>query len=399
MRWLAVAVLVVMAACGGGSDSTATTTAPGPTPLTDDQAARLAQSGFANLQSGGAVFEAHSAFVAGERETVSIYGQVDWANHTGRVLVRADGADAGVTEVYWTKDAVLERRPAMDALVEARGGPAQPWITRPPEPATRQLHRLIALVAALASEQPDNALLIQQTPGSAFVRDDVLRGTPVEVLRYGSRNLHWLSQADGLLVRFDGNSAGGTAPTVIDILERRAGELPAPPRADVVTAESLGELYTAFAGASLKPQPNEVDRWFVAAMVPHHRLGVELLEIAQPRVHDVRVRRLVFAMGDYHHSELHHLERRLQQWGVAEAQRYPGHLAPATLEELRRLAGRPHDVAWLQAMIEHHEGAVAIAQRQVSEGDDADLRRLAATVAEVQRAEIEEMKGLLSVLV
>lgn len=249
MRWLAVVTLIVMAACGGGgADSTATTTIPGPTPLTDDQAARLAQSGFANLQSGGAVFEAHSAFVAGERKTVSIYGQVDWANHTGRVLVRAEGVDAGVTEVYWTKDAVLERRPAMDALVEARGGPAQAWIARPAEPATRQLDRLIALVAALASEQPDNALLIQQTPGSAFVRDDVLRDTPVEVLRYGHRTLHWLSQADGLLMRFDGNSAGGTAPTVIDILERRVVEVPAPPQADVVAGAALGELYEAFAG-------------------------------------------------------------------------------------------------------------------------------------------------------
>jgi hypothetical protein len=251
VRWLAVAAaVVVLAACGGGGVAdTSSTTVPGPVPLSDDQAARLAQSQFANLQVGGAVFEAHSAFLVGEpRETVSISGEVDWVSHTGRALVRADGRDAGVAEVFWTKGAVFERRPAMDVLVEARGGPAQAWIVRPAEPSARQLDRLIALVAALASEQPDNALLIQQTPGSAFVRDEVLRDVPVEVLRYGNRNLYWLSQADGTMMRFDGNSAGGTAPTIIDIVERRPVELQPPPQADVVTAESLGELYEAFVG-------------------------------------------------------------------------------------------------------------------------------------------------------
>ncbi len=247
MKWLVVAAAVVMAACGGGDSSSTTTLSSGAVPLSDDQAARLAQSGFANLQSGGAVFEAHSAFLVGEpQETVSIYGEVDWAGHSGRVMVRADGLDAGVTEVYWNKGIVLERRPGIDMLVEARGGPAQAWIARPAEPSTRQLDRLIAIVAALATEQPDNALLLQQTEGSAFVRNDVIRDVPVEILRYGTRNMHWLNQADGLLMRFEGNSAGGTAPTIIDILERRTVQVPAPPEAEVVAAETLGELYDAF---------------------------------------------------------------------------------------------------------------------------------------------------------
>lgn len=142
-------------------------------------------------------------------------------------------------------------------------------------------------------------------------------------------------------------------------------------------------------------QPNEVDHWFVATMVPHHRLGVELLEIAQPRVHDVRVRRLVFEMGGYHHDELHHLEHLLAQWGVAESSDFPGGLAPTVLDGLRATTGPDHDTAWLEAMIEHHEGAVMIADRQVNEGVDAELQQLARTVAEVQRSEIAAMKALL----
>jgi len=146
-------------------------------------------------------------------------------------------------------------------------------------------------------------------------------------------------------------------------------------------------------------QPNEVDRWFVATMVPHHRLGVELLEIAQPRVHDVRVRRLVFEMGDYHHSELHHLEHRVHEWEVSESVDFPGNLAPTVLDELRATAGPDHDLAWLGAMIEHHEGAVTMAERQLDAGTDVDLKRLARAVIEVQQAEIDVMEGLLSALI
>lgn len=145
-------------------------------------------------------------------------------------------------------------------------------------------------------------------------------------------------------------------------------------------------------------QPNEVDRWFVAAMVPHHRLGVELLEIARPRAHDVRVRRLVFQMGGYHHSELHHLEHLQAEWGVPEASEFPGALSPTVVDELRATVGPDHDVAWLEAMIEHHEGAVAIAERQMREGSDDELRQLAAAMAEVQQADIDVMNDLVTTL-
>jgi len=145
-------------------------------------------------------------------------------------------------------------------------------------------------------------------------------------------------------------------------------------------------------------QHHEADARFVATMVPHHRLGLELLALAEPRVDDVRVRRLVFQMSGYHHDELHQLEHHLAGWGLAEAEDYPGHLPPKVLTELAGTRGPDHDRAWLMAMIEHHEGALVIAHRQLDKGRDADLRRLAAGVVEVQRIELDRMRELLEVL-
>lgn len=249
----AVTVAAVLATgCGDGTgDGAAGDAAPtgsaGVVALSDDQAARLAQVGYDNLLAGGARFEGNSAFLAGDAtETVSVFGEVDWAGHSGRVIVRAEGVDAGVTDVFWDRDAVYERRPDMDALIVARGGPAEAWIARPADPSGRQLDRLLAIVAALAAMQPENALLIQQTPGSGFLRTDELRATAVDVLRYGERNLYWIAQADGALLRFEGNSAGGNAPTVVDIVERRTVSIPPPPADVVVPVAEIAELYDAF---------------------------------------------------------------------------------------------------------------------------------------------------------
>ena len=62
--------------------------------------------------------------------------------------------------------------------------------------------------------------------------------------------------------------------------------------------------------------PTVVDARFVAAMPPHHRLGLEMIELGSPLVSDVEVRRLIFEMSGYHTHELHELEHLLEHWGA-----------------------------------------------------------------------------------
>ena len=238
-------LFAVIAACTNG-DSTPNSD---PTPLTNDQATRLAQAGYQNLLAAGAEFEANSAFLGVQpTETVRLIGVIDWENHIGRAVVSGTGPTTGLTEVYWDETTVLERWPGMDGLVSSLGGPDQPWVARSPEPATRQIDRLLALVVGLAIEQPENAILLQQTEGSAFMRTDTLRDRDVEVLRYGMRNLYWLAVDDGSMLRFEGNSASGSAPTVIDFLRLGPVDVPRPAAADVVPVSAIPEIYAAFTG-------------------------------------------------------------------------------------------------------------------------------------------------------
>jgi len=239
---LAASIVLTLLGCGDNSPA-------GPRPLSRVQSERLAQAAFLNFQAGGARFEANSAFLGnGNNVALTLTGEIDWKNHVGRAVVRGDGPDAGLIEVYWEETFVLERRPAMDELVSSRGGPTTPWIMRTPEPTKRQLDRMLAIIVGLAAVQPDNAVLLLQDESNVFVRPDELRGTKTEVLRFGERNLYWLDATDGTMLRFEGNSTAGNAPTVIDFLERGPVDIPRPIESDVVPREALAEIYDAFVG-------------------------------------------------------------------------------------------------------------------------------------------------------
>jgi uncharacterized protein (DUF305 family) len=140
---------------------------------------------------------------------------------------------------------------------------------------------------------------------------------------------------------------------------------------------------------------SQTEAEFVAAMVPHHRLGVELLQIAEPRVNDVRVRRLVFEMASYHDADLHHLDHYLSGWSLAEAEVYSGWLDPQRVRALESLSGAEFDVAWLEAMIEHHEGALDLSVQLVDDGGRKDLVTLATGILKVQSRELAQMRQLL----
>lgn len=202
----------------------------------------MADVQFDNYDVGGARFEVATTFTV-TGDTLYLSGSVDWMNHEGRATVRATGAESGITEVWWNETVILERRPSLDAVLAGLGYESVRYLARPPATSTRQIDRAIAIVMALASEERQNPVLIQQEDGSAYLRDDTLRDSDVEVLRYGQRNQYWLSVDDATLMRFDGNSANGSAPIVVDLLQRGVQDIPRPADAEVLAIDAVPEIY------------------------------------------------------------------------------------------------------------------------------------------------------------
>jgi len=238
LRWMAVVSLaVVLAACGDDAQTNAERT------LTPAESAMLANALFENVERGGATFAL--AVQVGDGASINLQGEVDWVEHLGYAQVSARAVEQGVREVFWSDDAVLEARDDLDPLLRQAGLPDAPWVVRDPDPVGRQLDQTLALVTGLASEQRDNPVLIEQEPGSAFVRTDTLRGTDVVVLRYGQAATYWLAADDGRMLRFESDNSTGTRPVVFDVLEFREVTIDGPPVELITDVADLGDIYPA----------------------------------------------------------------------------------------------------------------------------------------------------------
>ena len=234
---LLAAVGALAPACTSSNKAT-----PSERALTFEEATLLASVQKQNYDDEGAIVRVNTAFTA-TGDSMSMEAEIDWPGHQGRGLLSATGMENGIDEVFWVTDTVLERRPALNVVLTGRGFTGIDFVARPPDTATRLLDRAIAVVVGLAAKEPDNALLVQQKPGSAFLRNDVLRGTQVVVLRYGERNLYWLDAKTGEMLRFEGNAAGLNAPIIVDVLERGKRTITFPLVSAVVNVDEITQIY------------------------------------------------------------------------------------------------------------------------------------------------------------
>ena len=66
--------------------------------------------------------------------------------------------------------------------------------------------------------------------------------------------------------------------------------------------------------------------------------------------------------------------------------------------DLNRLEGRAYDIAWLEAMIDHHDDALHMSERILERAQHDDLIALAATIIDAQTAEIALMETMIEEL-
>ena len=86
--------------------------------------------------------------------------------------------------------------------------------------------------------------------------------------------------------------------------------------------------------------------------------------------------------------------------GVAELRsdgaRFRRHDDDQDMNSLMAATGPEFDRMWLTMMIEHHQGAVTMAQDVLATTANPDVEKLAKAVVDGQKKEITTMKGMLS---
>jgi len=70
----------------------------------------------------------------------------------------------------------------------------------------------------------------------------------------------------------------------------------------------------------------------------------------------------------------------------------PGMMDEGRMVALEDLQGQGFDLAFIETMSEHHEGAIEMAETVLAEGENAEVAQVAESIIEAQRAEIDQMR-------
>jgi uncharacterized protein (DUF305 family) len=153
-------------------------------------------------------------------------------------------------------------------------------------------------------------------------------------------------------------------------------------------------------------QNNAADVAFVTEMIPHHQQAVAMSALVPDRSTDPAVIKLASTISAEQGPEIETMKGFLTQWkpgtdighdehGAMGGMQMPGMVDAATMTKLEALKGADFDRLFLQSMIGHHEGAITMANTELSDGANADAKALATKIVSAQQAEIVQMKQML----
>ncbi|QNG20658.1 DUF305 domain-containing protein [Rhodococcus triatomae] len=153
---------------------------------------------------------------------------------------------------------------------------------------------------------------------------------------------------------------------------------------------------------------NEADVAFTRGMIPHHEQAVEMSDVilAKDGI-DPRVTALAEQIRAAQAPEIETLTGWLTDWGVAgtddstgghEGHDMDGMMSEQDMRALEQAEGTEAARLFLTQMIVHHEGAVAMADTEIQEGEFPDAVEMARTIAQTQQQEITAMEELLATL-
>lgn len=177
------------------------------------------------------------------------------------------------------------------------------------------------------------------------------------------------------------------------------------------SAPSVSSTSSAAAAAGTH---TDADVQFAQGMIPHHQQAIEMSDmlLAKQGV-DPRIVALANDIKAAQGPEIEQLQSWLTEWGVPSAGSMPGHDMPGHNMSGQDMPGHgmmsEQDMAALQnadgaeavglfltQMIEHHRGAITMAQHEIDNGEFPPAVEMARAIVSSQQQEISAMEGLLA---
>ena len=150
-------------------------------------------------------------------------------------------------------------------------------------------------------------------------------------------------------------------------------------------------------GTKSSSSGNATDAAFITDMTVHHQGAIEMAEVATKRAEHREIRRLADNIISAQRGEISVMDtigRDMHAMGMHEG----GHMGMSQsqmgmdtdMPMLRR--AKPFDRAFIDMMVPHHQGAIAMAKQLLKKGEQPGLRKLADDIISAQTDEIAQMR-------
>lgn len=168
--------------------------------------------------------------------------------------------------------------------------------------------------------------------------------------------------------------------------------------------------------AAVDGEHNDQDVMFAQMMLVHHQGAIEMADMATSKASSQEVKDLAATIKAAQEPEIEQMTSWLGAWGEPteadsstdgmggdamagmDHSSMPGMMSEEQMTQLQNATGADFDRMFLQMMIEHHKGAVTMAETEQQQGQNTDAVELADSIVMSQNAEIEQMTQMLTTM-
>lgn len=156
--------------------------------------------------------------------------------------------------------------------------------------------------------------------------------------------------------------------------------------------QMMGHMQSLAAACQQDEQASQpFDLGFIDSMILHHEGAVAMAQQALEEAEHEEIRQMAQAVIDAQEAEIGQMRGWRSAW-YADAEPGSGMGMDMGMMEVGE-GDQPFDLRFIDAMISHHEGAIAMAQEALASAENEEIRLLAQAIIDAQQAEIAQMQA------
>ncbi|MCC9705056.1 DUF305 domain-containing protein [Streptomyces sp. MNU76] len=150
---------------------------------------------------------------------------------------------------------------------------------------------------------------------------------------------------------------------------------------------------------------NDADVTFAQMMIPHHEQALDMAELADGRASDTELKDIAEQIEKAQDPEIKAMKGWLRSWGKpTTVESMPGMdhgsggdgmMSDADMQQLKGMKGTEFDKMFAEMMIQHHNGAITMAEDEQKDGKNDAAVKMAGDIVKGQTAEVEQLGDIL----